>query len=279
MKVTVDEHALNAAREKFNRAVAMKISVTGLAVKDCVIVESGRLCELLIKRTPPQDAGRANALRERIEKKVTKRFERLTSKIDTKQYQSGGKFGRGEVCWIKSAPTFLYGERRDAFLVKDLDMLWGIFLRTARLRSEAVQQPQPRGSQKVYIRTGASVSRADVARLVKRLQRHVGRLKAGWLTAYRAVQRLGFRGAWQPNKFVLNNETGNRGDFNNGLQQDPTKPFIDVINRARDVNKNYMRTIAHHALESRVKYVVKRLQVLVKHPELIGQEMAGEESP
>lgn len=278
--ITVDERAMDVAREKFNRAIATKISVTGLAARDCVIVETGRLTELLMKRTPPKDVSAATKLKGKIDKKVTRKFQRLTSRVNVSLHQTGGKFGRGSVCWIASTPTSLYGEMRDTQDVSDPNKLWGIFLGTNdayAFGGRADYAIEGRGKQDVFIKGGYKVTKESVAALSKRLQRHVGRLKAGWLKAYRAAQSIGYRGSWQPQQYVLNNETGARGDFRNGTQ-DATKPFMDIINRARGVNQRYMRIIAKDALESRAKYMIRRLEQLVKHPELIGQEMTGEPS-
>jgi hypothetical protein len=266
--ITVDQAALGRSIAKFNQAVALRISVTHEAAHDVLRDEAGRLNETMMRFTPPASVAKT---RDNITERVGKKFGSLGTGTahDFSDYSPGVKAGSGNVRWYAFEPHAIYGIKAEndktGASVEDLYQLYF----STKLNKQGRIVAGQRGKQTVYLWQQIKTKASTVAKLTKRLRGHVGRAKAGWLKAYRRLQSQGFSSSYSPPKYITDHENGQeRGFFVDGLGA-PGGPTFSIGNTAKGIGSAKMRQIATDAMRIRAEAIPKRLQYLIRHPELI----------
>jgi hypothetical protein len=253
---------------RFNQAVALRIKVTGEAAHNVLRDEAGRLNETMMRFTPPADISKT---RQNITERVSSKFSSLGTDTahDFADYEPGEKAGRGDIRWYAFQPHSIYGIARASDKTKaSADDLYKIYFGTKLNKQGRIVAGQ-RGKQTVYLWQSIKTKASTVAKLAKRLREHVGRAKAGWLKGYRRLQSAGFSSSYSPPQYIAKHENGQeRGFFLDGLGA-PGNPTFTIGNTAKGIGSVKMADIARRAMLTRAVAIPKRLQYLIRHPELI----------
>lgn len=273
--VYVDQAQLNAQMEAFSRSVDYKGRFLGVASGKLLKVEANRLTQTLIRLTPPQVQASAK-------KKIKSDVERKMGTLEGHDYAFADQFnpqpvskqGTGDVRWFLWTSSVIFGAARE----KDMraasdDEIYKTYWNTVLGKSTGLINPGGRGKQKIRIIQRHQFTKASIRRLIARLQEHVGRLKAGWAVAWKATGAG--TGIYNPPNWVLKHLTRGtpRGRVVD-LTHDESFPSIAIANNAKGATSENVRTIAHHALKVRLDAIPNRLVQIIKHPELLQQEVA-----
>lgn len=273
--VTIDKQDLDRQLNRWQQAIAFKAGQINQAMPRVLKKECQRLVNELIRYTWPVDP---EATKADIWKNVTGSFNSLgeQSEIKFENYEAGGKAGRGDVRWISSTSTALYGVQQDKDMRKaKADALYEVYWASRRVR--AIKQGGSyilkgnRGRQKVKIAAHIAAKASQVKKLAARIKKHVGRLKASWLPSWIALGRPNSGGA--PPRLVTQHEDGARGDFRNELGN-KGNPSFTLISYAKGCGSETMRERLSAALRFRAEKMIARIPYILKHPEKISEEVA-----
>jgi hypothetical protein len=263
--IKVDGMALQAAQARLQAAVEKKIRLTGLASLDCVRTEAGRLAETLVNISPPKSTGKARA---QIKAKVNSTFTALGA--TNARMRPGGK---EDVIWYQFGHNFAWGVAKDKDLRDgDLGTLYKLYFETKVTGKGRINVGQ-RGKQTFYLWQRWLTNPDMIAALIQKVQQHVGRLKASWLPSLDFLKSQGYRGgSYSPPGYVLAHRQGARGTFKNGLGVKGS-PSFTLVSTATGAGSDRMKEMAKAAMTIRAEAIPKRLTQLIRHPELLGQEV------
>lgn len=277
--ITLDGISLESALQRWNRQITDKIDWTHLAGQDVVRVEGGRLVQTLIRFTPPEDRrkseqGMENAILSKFSLLDQARYAPSGGIAHRFEALHGGKHGQSDVRWYAWNARGLYGVAEDYDLTKaTVDGLKAVYYQTriSRGRKKGRIIAGHRGKQTVYLWQRYLTKPATVKRLVARLKKHFGRLKAGWLVSWIELGRP--QGTYAPPQWVTRHETGARGYCLNGLG-DRRYPQLTLENHAKGAGTEKTNRFVRDALVVRSEAMVKRMVFLIRHPERLGEEVA-----
>lgn len=167
--------------ELFNRRLQQKVDKLGLAGPVVVKKEAGQLCRTLVELTGPKSRYKA---KQKISSKVGGFFQVLGSE-NPHNYDDGKKEGHGDVWWYSFTPKAVFGVAKDKDMTKATpDELYSFYFSTKVNRLGRIVG-KTRGKQTYYIWQKVITTKARVQKLIKRLQDHLGRQKAGWAITWR----------------------------------------------------------------------------------------------
>jgi len=264
MEITIDKPSLDASLAKLQGAIAAKVKVTGLNVRDCVTVEAGRLCEYMIDNCPGG---------ENTKRAIDNRVHRTFASLGANTMAKGGHMNKGsaEIEWYAFTPTGIYGVAQDYDLTKaNVDGLAEI-LKETKLNKKGRIIVGKRGKQTVYLWQKYITKRSTVNALASRLKKRVGLMKASFLPALREMMLMGFKSGRSIRAIALRNEANAKGSVENNISGDD--PMVDIISNASGISKQAAQLVAISAMERRAGAITSRLAILQAHPELLGQEM------
>ena len=162
----------------FNRGLAGFVDKLGLPANVVFKKECGELLKTLIKLTPPSNAA---ASRARIARVASTKFD-AASQAD----YIDSRLSPGGVRWTRHTRAFLYG------VAKELDWRNETDVRKIAALSKQLRPTgrrildfvHPRKRQRVALSQRVFLQAGMLAQTIKYMQRHVGRLKAGWLASW-----------------------------------------------------------------------------------------------
>jgi hypothetical protein len=279
--VEVNQAQLEASMRAFSASVRNKAIMLGQATSAVLRSEANRLCQTLMRITPPANQSQAKA---KIEKDVRRKLGTLEGHDESFSAQFNpmpvSKQGSGSVRWFLWTESVLLGADK----TKDMrtasgDDLYRLYWNTVISKSGLIN-PGNRGKQKVRIIQRHTFSAAGVRGLIKRLQSHLGRIKAGWSVAWKATGAG--TGIYRPPEWVLRHLTN--GTPRGGIvdaSADASIPSITITNHAKGADSAVMRVLANHALRLRMGAMPKRVAQILKfadQPEkyqaMLAQEVA-----
>lgn len=236
------------------------IQHVGIEAPKVVSKETGELIKTLVRISPPKYLARS---RFQIKQSIQHKFDTVRdSSIADKKYD--GKTGPSGILWYRVDRDFLRGiapkdDKRDAS-VDDLAKLRHKISKTGR---RVLQFKHPRRHQKVMLRQQILTKKSTVTQLIKRVQTHIGRLKAGWLVS---VERGPIRltGANQPPGWVFKHAPLARGRFIDNLDSKEFPKFL-IANSAVGIGnrKLNMPYIVQVALNIRGKAMAENAKLLL----------------
>lgn len=242
---------------QFNAAMARYVDELHMCGPVVVKQQAGLLARSLINLTPPKSAPKT---KERIRSSVGGKFAILRSENPREFVQD--QAGRGDVSWYAFQPKGIFGVARD----KDCRQMSDEELYQLNLVTKVNKQGRlvagKRGKQTVYIWKRFLTNPGAVSRLVKRIQEHVGRLKAGWVVGWRA----GGAPAGGMNAvpgWVLKHETGARGYVVDGLGI-ANAPEFTMANYAVGASEEKLGPIVSSAMRVRAKAMTADVLLYVK---------------
>lgn len=236
---------------RFNTGCAVYANTLKLAPKDVVSQQAGLLMLDLARNLPPKDPEKTKAT---IQKAVQDRFSILTAPGTDFSVGSGGKEGRGDIHWIGSSPSLLFGIAKDVDMTKATpEDLRKLYYHTTKSGKISLGH---RGKQRVKVSQKITTREATRAKLVKIIQDRVGLLRASFCKGLSAVQAKGKPPAW-----VAKQIDKAKGDFINGLNQ-PGKAEFSIISNAAGVTSEKSTFFLQGALDRRANAMVTRAQYL-----------------
>jgi hypothetical protein len=247
----IDLSAVNAGLEGLSREL-------GIESKVVLQKETGEMIKTLVKISPPEDPGKT---RQSIETDILSKFE-AASDSGNSHLERNGKAGPSGILWYKVDQRFLRGvapadDKRQAS-VEDLGRLRHDITQKGRT---SVHFKAPRRHQKVLLTKTILTKRSTVRRLIARVKTHVGRLKAGWLTA--AVRGpIHLTGSNMPPQYVTRHQDNAKGTYIDGLGQ--KNPEFTIINRARGIGQRQVPQLINAAARIRAKAMKENLQLFLR---------------
>lgn len=229
------------------------IQKCGLNARDVVRKETGELIKTLVRISPPKSPG---PTRLKIDETIQSKFAAM-AEVETDFERNKSKESSTGVKWTGATSAHLFGIMKNSDMRKSSQAdLLQVYYRIRGVSKNNFQIVVPfRGRvthQKVAIKTKITTTKAQVNSLVKRIQGHVGRLKAGWLAAVvRGVVQI--TGTPVPPQWVLRHaNSGVRGRFINGLS-DGQFPRFTIINSAKGINGSNSQYFIRSAVAIRAK--------------------------
>lgn len=240
---------------RFNAGLVGLIQDVGLEGKTVVKKEMGELIKTLVRFSPPK---RLAPSRARIAKFIRSKFEAM-NKADIFTGQRTTKHGKGDVLWMYSTPSRLFGigqgfNALDAS-VEELKQIALSTDRKGRFRGQ-------RGKQHVLISRWVTTRKRTLDKLIRHLQDNLGRLKAGWLVSV-FTGDIQISGVNLPPAWVTKHAGGAKGRFVNGLNDKIGKapiPSFMIANSARGISED-LTPIVQNALDTRAKAMEKNMQL------------------
>lgn len=246
---------------RFNSGMAAYSDLLGIPMAKVLRKECGELDKTLIRLTPPRDPAK---LRAKIKGQVESKMDAIN--FDT---FAGEKMGKGDIKWYAASPHYLFGIAADKDMTKaGTEELRQVYLSILYIKGRARQIEPIKGhpTQRAAILQNVLTTKGQRAELVKKLQSHVGRLKAGWLVSY---DRLSPGGGNQPPGWVTRHRAGARGYFidqSRGTKQ----PSITLANTAVGSGSAAMLGIARAAVGLRVRAMKTNLRLLLSGHKHLG---------
>jgi hypothetical protein len=233
---------------EFNEGLSGLIAATRLNAKVVVAKETGELIKTLVRLSPPQDPDRT---RELISQKINKKFYTMGKDNDFSNLEN--KPGSTGVKWYAASSKFLFGGAADSDKRKSSkEELLQLYYRIKSVQYSnriVLDFKHPRRRQKVAIISKIITTQNQVAALVKRVQGHVGRLKAAWLVAV-LDGKIKLTGAFLPPRWVSKHANRNYGVAIDGLNT-PDRPSFTLVNSAKGVTSRTAQYLINSAVATR----------------------------
>lgn len=235
---------------RFNRNMTRYVDELGMAGNQVVFRQAGLLSRTFISITPP-----------RVKRETAKKIEdNINSKIASVSIPErafsqpfGGKAGRGDVHWYAWSSTALFGVKRDAdMLSASADELYDVL---KRIKPGGRIDAGWRGKQHVWIRQKITARAAAVKKVIDRLKKRIGRLKAAWAVCWQdAGAPTGSSGAVPD--WVMQHVPQSR-QLRNGFTVDNLgvrgHPSFSIVNNAAGVSQLRKLDLFEQALKIRCK--------------------------
>jgi hypothetical protein len=271
--VVVNQSDLDAQLREFSQSIAAKAALFGKLTVACLRIECLRLTETLIRISPPRDKKKTE---KNIVEDVGKKFDalgqgdssdmggRFSATTDKHGKDISGKRGRGEVRWLLWNHKALIGVAEEMDMrTASMEHLKDIH-RSKAFTSKGRERRGKRGKQSVIVIRKRLTSTDTLKKLVEHLWGNIGRLKAGWLVAWKAVGGE-TAGKYRPPKWVMDHGgAGVRGGVDVANLQDAQVPSVRLWNTAKGSGSAKMREIASNALQLRIKSMAKRTVALIR---------------
>lgn len=238
------------AERKVAKLMAEYVDRVGMGAPYVVKTESGMLARTLINITPPKDRKKTATS---IENRIQVRFARL--KQDRLASEARSNVNERGVWWYAWSSKALFGAARDMDMTRaSVDEIYELSKKVTKSGKVSVSK---RGRQTVYLTRRVLTTSKQAAAVIKRIQGHIGRLKAGWLPAWKAAGSHGKI----PN-VVAKHAEGARGRGHDGTG-DRSHPTFTLVNSANGV-KELTRTqsyLLNSALKIRAKAMATKLKL------------------
>jgi hypothetical protein len=247
---------------QFNRGIQGLISATKKSGRVVVAKEAGELIKTLVRISPPKNPTQSRA---NIKRDVTNSFSVLGS-TDTRFDSNPSKEGKSGVKWFSATSRFLYGMTKDTDMTKagERDLLRVYYQPKTNYGQTFMVMPlqNRKTSQRAAIATRIVTKKKQVDSVVKRLQGHIGRLKAGWMVA---VWKGGIKitGGYLPPQWVTRHQNGARGRADTSGLLNDAAPSLVIANFAKGINSRASERFVKYALNIRAKAMVANAALFV----------------
>ena len=245
----------------FNRGMTGFVDKLGIAGPVVLKKEMGELLKTLVRVTPPKLPARTRA---NIEGDVLTSFTVLAH--NDVHFNSVDKpIGPSGIKWYRWNSSHLYGVEPDQDKTKSTPSELGALYYSTRVSVtksnggeivggtayRTAPFKHPRRNQTVQLAARYLIKRSTANRLIKTIQSHVGRLKAGWLASWDV---LAPGGSNKPPQWVMRHKSGARGYYINGLGV-KGYPTFTIANTAKGVGNPKLKldSLVRLALAIRVK--------------------------
>lgn len=239
----------------FNAGMRGLIQKCRIAAPVVVKKEAGELIKELVLRSPPKDPKKSRAA---IGTELEYKFRSISDNANSNMEGLRGGLGNGAggIRWLTVDSRFLFGvaPQKDFRKASVADLAKLRFQITKSGRSLILPFRHPRKRQRVLLVQAILTKKSTVAKLIARVRKNVGRLKAGWLVGV-TEGKVSISGAKMPPAWVTVHVSGARGrcdDFT-GM---PNKPAMVLANSAKGITQKGMNFIVQLAVKSRAASMV-----------------------
>lgn len=248
----------------FNQGIAALLRSVGATSREIVAKETGELIKTLVNITPPSSDVAKKKVESNISKDIRGTFAAL-GKHNNFEYDQAQTSPSG-VKWYAASSKYLFG----ALPENDMTKAGNKELLTAHYSTRTIQGSKRivapfrnrKTSQKAAIITRLIVKESQIKRLITKVQKSVGRLKAGWIVAVRDGKiRIG--GANLPKRFVTRHAQGARGRWESGLDVKDHPTFL-IANFAKGITQKSMNFFVGRALQIRFAAMLKNAELFTK---------------
>ena len=236
----------------FNQGIQALMRSVGATSRFIVEKETGELIKELVKISPPSDAVKKTKQLDGIRKQISKTFQ-IFGKANNFEYDNT-QASKSGMKWYAASSKYLFGGAPDTDMRKaNTKELLAVHYRRREVQGSGriiAAFKNRKTSQRVAIITKIITAKKQVEALIKRVQKNVGRLKAGWLVAARDG-KVRLTGANLPPVWVkrhVNGGTRGRADIQ---LDDPTNPHITITNFAKGVRSEASLYWVNMALRNR----------------------------
>lgn len=246
----------------FNQGMAGLVRATKKNSQVVIAKEMGELVKTLVRISPPKEPRKTkDSIRLNFHKKFSA-LDRATGfeDLDKEQSSTGLK-------WYGANSKYLFGGAPDSDLRESSQKtLLGVYYRVKNVQGHhriIVPFKNRKTRQRVAILTRVLTTPEKIAALVKRVQAHVGRLKAGWLAAVRDGA-IKITGAYKPPKYVTDHmNAGLRGRYEDRLRDEKNPSFL-IANSAKGITNRYTQFLIQSAVTIRAKAMVRNAALYLK---------------
>ena len=259
----------NVQMQRLSDSLSTRFRTLGGNVKIVVKRQAGLLARTLINISPPANKEKSA---KRIESRVYHAFEQMSDQ----SLATGDprKAGQGGVVWTGSHKFALYGIGRNVdFREASVETLEQLFLGRKTGNAKRAKFLRGHGQQDVYINQQITTKKSTVKKLVAKMQKRLGKLKAAWMVSWEAC---GHPGKPIP-QWIANHRPGARGDVVINLEA-PGSPSITIVNSASGVSAMKKFGLLASALRIRADAVVKDIQFAIAHPKEWSEREARSEA-
>ena len=242
--------------------MARYVDELGMAGERVVRQQAGLLAHQLIAQTRPSSVQQTKKrIAEHVNLKAAKvAGSTLAFSEEFWDREYSGKAGQGDVKWLFSTPNILVGVEAGQDYRGDSPEQLLKRLAKENFNKHGMARVGNRGSQAVRIYRNWLIRKSTLKQAVALAQKGIGKLKAGWAPAWRAVGApngsLGPVPGW-----VL--EQPERGRFNDGLGV-PGNPSFEMVNSARGANEKNCGDTVRNAMAVRLKMMVADLKLYAR---------------
>jgi hypothetical protein len=235
----------------FNAGMAGLVLKVGLNSRVVIKKETGELIKELVRNSPPKNPTKT---RESIKGNVGKNFNILRDGQDANFEGLDEKTSSTGVKWYAASPKYLYGGLPESDMRKSSQAdLLQIHYRTKSVdlhKRVILPFKNPRRMQRVALLQKIVTTKSQVNALIRRIQSHVGRLKAAWLAPV-VDGKITLSGGKMPPQWVTRHADGQSpGAYIDGLDIKGA-PRFTIINRAKGISNQYVNFFVQLAVKSR----------------------------
>ncbi len=249
-----------------SRGIAGLIEATKLAGRVIVEKETGELEKTLVRITPPADPAQT---RKNIQRDITGKFNLVADESLSGFDRYDGKVGASGIKWYAVDSQFLRGiapaaDKRDAS-VEELEGLRHRITKKGRL---SLSFRHPHRTQKVLLYQTIATKRSTVNKLIAKVRRNVGRLKAAWIvSALSGVIKL--TGSNLPPQWVTRHVQGAKGTFIDGLAN-KNNPTFTITNFGRGIGQKAIPGLIQTAVAIRAKAMKANALMFMQNRKRVG---------
>jgi len=255
----------------FNSGIVAMMRSVGATSRQIVEKETGELIKTLVRISPPSDAAKKSKQLDNIKKQISKTFH-IFGKNNNFEYDNT-QASKSGMKWYAASSKYLFGGAPDTDMRKasQKELLTVHYSRKDVQGSGRIitSFKNRKTSQRVAIITKIVAAKNQVDALIKRVQKNVGRLKAGWLVAARDG-KVRLSGANLPPAWVKKHvNSGTRGRADVQLQNS-TNPHITITNFAKGVRSEASLYFVNAALRIRAAAMLKNADLYTSGKKNLG---------
>lgn len=248
---------------EFQRGLSAMVQRAGIQFKRVIKKESGELLKTLVRLSYPENRTKTN---KNIEQRVRSVFKKNESVPKSKHPNNGG------IKWYAANSEHIYG------IAPQKDLRGAGFDEVYATYKQIRGKPVGAGRESTMRRNTKQtavvinrfiVKRGQIREVIRRVQSHVGRMKAGWLPAVRdGVVKIS--GEYSPPGFVVRHYSGARGKYQVDFS-DESNLFGEFTNFAKGIGKHLRNNFINRALQIRGRAMAKNAELYFKGKKFIGE--------
>ncbi len=236
---------------RFNKGLGALVRDAKLNAKTVIPKEIGELERTLVNFTWPRNLAQSRA---KISRQVDKQFGEL-SLHSTRDISGARSKTYPDTVWTGSSPGYLFGIAETSDMRKaSIPDLRAVYYRTrmigrkgnAKKARQIYKFNNRNTSQRIAVLQEIVTTDAKKKQLAARIQKNLGRMKAGWLVATFSGRIPGV----QAPQWVSRHQAGARGRYEDNLN-DSAMPNFAIANSARGISRAMANGIAQRAVNIR----------------------------